>query len=70
MGVDTQGDPKRSSKSKIREFEVPRFIDQEILWFEVPMKDPACMTVLDSLDELVEVLLQARSDFQCKVQRG
>ncbi len=57
MRICPQRHAKRAGQAKIREFEVPIAIDEEVLRLEVAMQHAMAVTVTDALDELGHELL-------------
>lgn len=58
MSVGTKRDSKGASESKVGEFEVPFFVDQQVLRFEISMEDAMGVTVVDSPDELIRLRMR------------
>lgn len=54
IGVRFNRDRFGSSKPKVSQFQISAIIDQEILGFEITMKDSAGMTEGQSAEELIE----------------
>lgn len=49
MGVDPDGNPKGSCQAKICQFNDALVVDEEVLGFEVPVKDTTTVTEVYSL---------------------
>lgn len=53
MSISPQGNAKRPRESKVGQFEVALFVDQEVLRLEVAVEDAVRVEVVDAADELV-----------------
>lgn len=57
VGIRSQGDTECTRQSKICQLEVPLVIDQQVLGFEISMKNASRVAEFDSLDQLVQISL-------------
>lgn len=57
MRVYTNRNSKRPSRTKVGQLETSVAIDQQVGRLEVPVKDPACVTVSDAAQDLKQVAL-------------
>ena len=60
MGVGPHRNTKCSGQAKVRQFDHTPYTNEEVLWFEVTMKDTVRVTELDALQHLVRETLQGR----------
>lgn len=53
MGVGAEGDAEGAGEAEVADFEVAVFVDEEVLGFEIAVKDAVGVAVADARDELV-----------------
>lgn len=58
MGVDPDRNTKSSGQAKVCQFDDALVVDQQVLWFQVPVKDTVTVAEVYSLQDLVEVALK------------
>jgi hypothetical protein len=51
---------KRSSETEVTDLNISLLINQQILWFQIPMNDSLRVAVVDASEELVDHLLDLR----------
>lgn len=57
MGVDSDRDPEGPSQAKVRQFNHSFVVNQQVLGFQVPVKDAATVAEENALKDLVKVTL-------------
>lgn len=57
MGVDSDRDPEGPSQAKVCQFNHSFVVNQQVLWFQVPVEDPATVAEENALKDLVKVTL-------------
>ena len=67
MGVCPERNTEGSSETEICELEVTVLVDEQVLRFEISMKDSMSVTVVESLDELEGEALFDRDTKKAKV---
>jgi len=58
VGVRSYWDTKSPRQSKICEFNVSVGINEQVLWFEISMKDTMAVTVVQPLEQLIQIALE------------
>ena len=54
MSKGFDGQAESTSKPKVSNFQIPGFINQKILRLEVAVDDTTSVTVVDSIDQLID----------------
>lgn len=57
MSISTERDTKRPGQTEITNLEITSFVDQQILRFEISVKDTAAVAKVETFDELVREFL-------------
>lgn len=57
VSISTERDTKRPGQTEITNLEITSFVDQQILRFEIPVKDTAAVAKVETFDELVREFL-------------
>ncbi len=58
MGVDPDRNTKGPSQAKVCQFDNSLVVNQEVLGFQVPVKDSTTVTEVNALQDLVKVALK------------
>lgn len=64
VSISTQRDTKRPGQTEITNLEITSFVDQQILRFEISVKDTAAVAKVKTFDELVREFLSRKPNGQ------
>lgn len=58
--VDSDWDAEGPGQAKVRQFDDSFVVNQEVLWFQVPVEDSATVAEQNALQDLIKVTLKGR----------
>ena len=57
MCVSSEWNTKSSCQAEISQLQIPLFVNEQILWLQVPMKDPVTVAISHTIHELAHETL-------------